>query len=211
MSDQSLGQAYRDSAQPRGACPPAESLAALAHGHSEGEGRRSVLTHVARCQDCAEALRLAMAVTGELDATSSEAPLEADPQPSPRWRRLAAAASLLIVVGVASWFFRGDAPTPPAQDVTQFRGETPTAAELPWPQDGAKLETPPTRLEWPGSTSRLELFTVDGISLYRQEEATSPHELPATIVAGFEPGGAYIWVLESLDGERLTLRFTVDP
>jgi hypothetical protein len=99
--DPALRRAFQmlsDDATPGADCPPPDRLWEAAHGGLSAVERRDVVEHTSECAACAEAWRLAAALPPDEGRDAVE---EAVPRRS-YGSYLAAAASVLILIGVAS-------------------------------------------------------------------------------------------------------------
>jgi hypothetical protein len=100
----------------RAACPAPESLLALAERDGDEDARLATLDHVMSCASCRRELDLLRAALAASAQASSDVP-SVTPLSSARrarrsaWRPLAAAAGIVVVVGVGIIARRGSAPS----------------------------------------------------------------------------------------------------
>jgi anti-sigma factor ChrR (cupin superfamily) len=154
MNDDELRRAYQRSATiaSPGAHPEPERLAALVDGEMQEAERLTVLEHVLRCPTCKPELEL-------LRAASEGARAAERRVPPMQWMAIAAAALLLVGVGVL--VFRG---THAAVPVDVMRGGH-AAVSVIEPATGTTVAAP-VQLAWhamAGARSyRVELLTTRG-------------------------------------------------
>jgi len=149
--------------------PPLEDLAALREGRLPALRRAEVLSHIGACSECAE-------IYGHLPREQRAASLVR------HWQPLAAAASLLLVVGLVFFLARGQfapgaipkvpavqqaemsrpaAPLSPAAGDSAVPGKTATTAKepphaAPRPRIGRRAVEQPQRVQIPGRSRRSE-------------------------------------------------------
>ncbi len=212
FTDEELRAAYgqaRGTGRPttRGAaCPSPEALLAAARadaGVDETERLRT-LDHALRCPACRPELALLHAVSG-----AHGAPVELPNQRPPgrvvghigTWRRvvpLAAAASLVLAVGVATIARRGPTGESPAGETLRAGGgELPLVA----PGDGAAVATAtPVAFAWravPGAFRyTLEVTTTDGTVVLSTQTADTLLSAPLRAAAG-----EYRWSVRAEAGD----------
>lgn len=173
-------------------CPEAELLFDAASGSLDPGRRMQVIDHVARCAECAMAMRLAM----ELDARPGG---DAQPIPAvtrPRWMpSLALAASLLVAVGLGvSFLLPTELPQPQYRQATDPRAATSMV--------GDRLARGNFLLRWsaaePGSTYSLRVSSADLVTLLSRHDLTSNQALvPAELLAKLAPGDQILWQVET--------------
>ena len=184
-SKMSLIETYRSSRPAdRQSCPTPEALSDLA----AGQGTTADADHVAGCGACAEEVRLAFALSEELEMASRSQPTR------PRWAPwLVAAALFAALAGVLFQAISGvDVLSP---QVLRSGGEA--VEEGYEPANGEPLAEVPQRLVWPGGASgehyRVLLFDASATLLWTSDEVAAPSvELPADLRATLGPG-EYSW------------------
>lgn len=190
-------------------CPAAERLwDALHHRLSSGECR-SIIDHTARCPACAEAWRLAR----DISSTAATAQVEAErtglgPVHGVGWRRwvpLAAAAALVVVVGMMlrHGHVRDDHPP-------QYRTGDEIAIRSLLPQ-GIPLARSACQLRWSagpeGSRYTVEVANADLEVIVRSRGLESTEfTVPFDRLAGLPPGAELLWRVEAIlpDGRTIT-------
>ena len=169
------------------ACPSDDELAGLVVGDVDDARRALLADHVVSCRRCTESAAILFETHRETSGAGRAAPIARR-----LWFSLAAAAAALVVVGLL--VARPGARAPAAE-----RGASgPSAGVVP--PDGAALDEPPTRFEWPTTAEaesyRLELYRDSGELVWdggRQTDTRAP--LPAAARARLS-AGAYYWVVE---------------
>jgi hypothetical protein len=92
-----LRRAYRDLQEAAsGACPPPETLAALATGELAGEERQRLADHVVRCRSCTDNTQILM----QTDAEAGGARRAAGTRVARASGLLAAAVAFLVAGGI---------------------------------------------------------------------------------------------------------------
>ncbi len=182
-------RAYRD-LQGAGseACPPAETLAALAINELPPNERDRVADHSVACRRCAADLQVLMQTHAEAAGASRAAS-----RPSMRLFVMAAAVVLLGVAGVLL-----TRRPPPVQDAV--RGTLTTGMEVT-PGNGADLTEAPERFAWPAQQDaagyRVKLFDSSGEALWQSERVSRPDVgLPPLQRSLLKNGEAYFWTVE---------------
>ncbi len=146
--------------------------------------------------------------------TSQAAPV---PSRSRDWRRLAAAAMVILAVGLGYQLFRPAAPPLPAPP----SGGVVRGGEVEAVSPVGEVPGIPTELRWtprPGASSyRVRLSAVDDTVLWEGTVLAPPARLPAEVVRSLHRAVVYVWSVEALgpSGERLgasePVRFRARP
>jgi hypothetical protein len=202
---ESLGRAFAERAQSPAAleeCPKAELLFDAASGSLERDRRLAIIEHVARCAECAMAMRLAM----ELGARpgSDSLPEAAITSRHSRWLpRVALAASVIAAVGLTLLFL-------PRHDLDpQYRQPMDPSAVTSLV--GSHLARERLLLRWsagpPGSTYTLSVSSNELVALFsKRDVATTEYLVPADALAQVSPGEQIFWQVETRlpDGRRVS-------
>ncbi len=182
-------RAYRD-LQGAGseACPPAETLAALAVNELPPNERDRVADHSVACRRCAADLQVLM----QTDAEAAGANRAASRAPM----RLFVMAAAVVLLGVAGVLLTRRPPA--VQDVV--RGTLPAGIQVT-PGNGAELNGAPERFEWPAQQDadgyRVKLFDSSGEALWQSERVSRPNVgLPPLQRSLLKNGQAYYWTVE---------------
>jgi hypothetical protein len=191
-------------------CPEPERLWAAVRLKLPAEQRREIVQHVAVCAACAEDWRVTWKLSQEQHAADDRDPngvvirgpwtrfRNAFPQVAAAAPQLAAAALVVLAVGVAGWFFH-DAPE------STFRGETATPAQPAEgiTPDGATLSRDEFVLRWTATekaTYNLKVMTDDGEIL--EDESGLPKaefRVPPEVFEEVPSGSALLWQVEVAD------------
>jgi hypothetical protein len=130
---------------------------------------------------------------------------QATPSRSRDWRRLAAAAVVILAAGLGFQLFRpGPPPLPPPQAGGVVRG-----GEVEAVSPVGEVAGLPSELRWtprPGAISyRVRLSTVDDTVLWETTVPAPPARLPAEVARTLHRAVVYVWSVEALGpaGERL--------
>lgn len=191
-----LRKTYRElQAEGSDACPPGETLAALATGELAGAERDSAADHAVQCRRCSEDLQVLLATHAQAG--------EKVPAATGWWGRAAAlgvAAVLVIFVARAVLAPRSPHPTEPSAE----RGPASAIGSLVVPGDGAELAGAPERFAWPAQKDadgyRVKLFDSSGEALWQSERVSKPDVgLPPFQRSRLKSGQAYFWNVE-VDG-----------
>ena len=183
-------------------CPGAERIWDALHGGLPPEDRRTIIDHTARCPACAEAWRLAREIGGgaapaAVHATAGQAGV--GPVHGTGWRRwvpLAAAAALVVVVGLVLRQGPVRDEQPP-----QYRTGDEAALRSLLPE-----ETPLPRsaclLRWSdgpeGARYNVEVATADLEVIARARGLEQPEfTVPADRLADLPPGTKLLWRVEA--------------
>jgi hypothetical protein len=179
-------------------CPPAERVWDAVRGGVAGRECREIVEHTAACGACAEAWRLAVDLRREL---ASAAPGGAAERARRRWAPLAAAAGLLLALGLA-WRL-GLPVAKPA-----YREPPGTAVQSLIPEDRT-LRRERFLLRWSsdaaGARYNLLVSREDLEPVARARGLAEPRFLVPVAALADLPGGArLLWQVEVLlpDGER---------
>ncbi len=181
-------------------CPGAERIWDALHGGLPPEDRRTIIDHTARCSACAEAWRLAREIGGTVPAVQATiGHAGVGPVHGIGWRRwvpLAAAAALVVVVGLVlrPGPIRDDEPPQYRMgDEAGIRSLLPE--ETPLPRSAC-------RLRWSagpvGTRYDIEVATadLDVIARARGIEQTE-FTVPADRLADLPPASKLLWRVEA--------------
>jgi hypothetical protein len=191
-------------------CPDAAAARAILAGFASEEERLAFVDHMVECSDCATEQR----TSGEVARWSSEAAVqlgaeaaavekaeeanERVPSRSPSARAgvwIAAAAAVVAAAGIALVLARRPASGPG----TSFeRGTASVVMPAVSPAEGARLVSPPSRLEWealPGATSyEVTIYDAESSPIWKSERVTAAGvDLPAGVAAKLPAGHSYLW------------------
>jgi hypothetical protein len=168
------------------ACPPAEQLFEAASGGLDRQQRLKIVDHVSRCGECAVAWRLAM----ELGAR----PVSPGASGRARIPKFALAASVILAVGLTTYFVRQGHEEPP-----QYRD---AAHRLtPVSRTGDRLSRNSAVLRWSpgpeGSTYAVSLTTADLVPVLEKQDITSVElVVPAAMLEKIPSGEQLLWQVE---------------
>lgn len=213
-------------------CPPLERLAELVHGEVAAAERAALEAHAATCPACAAELELARAFDPAAADAGEAAAIEgvvavlagrdtagrvlefrgprerrAGAAASPTWMRWAAAALMVLGLGVALQTVRRALPpelTGPVDGDVVRGGELSVIAPV------GEVAAVPGELVFDSATGaaryRVELVDVAGATLWSAEVAASPARLDAAARALLRPHATYAWRVVALaaDGAELT-------
>lgn len=180
------------------------TVAAWVDGQLAGEERAQVEIHLAVCAECRREV-------AEVEDLLARAPSGRRRLPTPL--QLAAAAAVLLAIGLPVSRGWQDRQVPPAADRTQAAAITRLNAIAPmgeFPSGTAPV------FQWnaadPGSRFRVTLVDEQGATLWAAETGDTVATLPAEVL--LVPGQTYFWYVDALgsDGRTLTSgahRFTV--
>ena len=225
-------------------CPPPEAFLADEQAALSPTEQRALADHLTSCPACAAERELAQAfdagsagLAGEdvdwvlsrlRGAPADERQGEAGSRPPARlvsfpvrrplarWRALAAAAALLLAVGLVRWLYPPlpPLPAPPAGGV--LRG-----GEVSGLVPAGEVDAPPWELQWQpvagAARYRVCLVIVDETPIWEAEVAAPPARLPAAVTSRLQRAVSYPWSVEALgpDGRLLArstpARFRVRP
>lgn len=187
-------------------CPEPEVLWAALQGEQGGlsaEERRAIVRHTAECSACAEDWR----VTWGLIEAQKKADRNDEPCPvtngHPSWfgenlYKVAAAALVVLAVGVGGWFFH---PAPESKTRGE-RNQDPQTQENPT-LDGASLPRHNFLLTWPaitGATYKVRVMNEDGDFLLTTPDLNEPeYWVPPEALEQIPSGGAVLWQVEESD------------
>jgi hypothetical protein len=186
-----------------GSHPPPEELWAAVRGERPVSVRRALIAHTAACAACAEAWRLAAAVSpGDVAAAAQAA--------RPAWAAfrgyaaVAAAAALVVALGAGLWL-RGPAERAPDPG---FRGASETAVRSLLAESEA-LPREDFRLRWSAAPagSRYDVrVTTESLEVVADVQRLSdPYfVVPAAALSSVPAGGSLLWRVEVTlpDGAR---------
>ena len=233
--DDWLRAAYSDSADPAAGCPPPEAWLEEELAARTPEERRRLEAHAAHCPACAAERDLARDfdagdeaagvrpedvafVVSRLEAASPvrtrdarvvafPGPRQTAPVPSRSrdWRRLAAAAVVILAAGLGFQLFHpGPPPLPTPQTGGVVRG-----GEVEAISPMGEVAEVPAELRWTprpeASSYRVRLSAVDDTVLWETTVPAPPARLPAEVVQTLHRAVVYVWSVEALGpaGERL--------
>lgn len=138
-------------------------------------------------------------------APRQAAPSQATPSRMGDWRRLAAAAVVILAAGLGFQLFRPSAPPLPALPT----GGVVRGGEVEAVSPVGEVAGLPAELRWtprPGASSyRVRLSTVDDTVLWETTVPSPPARLPAEVARTLQRAVVYVWSVEALGpaGERL--------
>jgi hypothetical protein len=196
-------QARRSRTTEGGIHPPAEELWAAVRGERSASVRHTLIAHTAACAACAEAWRMAAAVSpGDVAAAAHAA--------RPAWTAfrgyaaLAAAAALVVALGAGLWL-RGPAERAPEPG---FRGAPETAVRSLLAESEA-LPREDFRLRWSAAPagSRYDVrVTTESLEVVADVQRLSEpyYVIPAAALSSVPAGGRLLWRVEVTlpDGSR---------
>jgi hypothetical protein len=182
--DDDLRSAYGALPRDPGPCPSPEQLTALAIGEMLEPERSRLADHVVACARCAADWRI-------LSETNCD--LAPQPRRGIRWFALAAAAAVLVVVGLL--VIRPSAPRPEA-----VRGKGAASESAVVPKAGSRLDAPPREFAWTppagASSHRLRLFDASGRRVWESEPLVEPKATLPEAVGAALPDGPYFWTVD---------------
>jgi hypothetical protein len=212
-------------------CPPLERLAELVHGEVPAAERARIEAHAAACPVCAAELELARAFepaaadAGEAAAIEGVVATLSGPAipgrvlefrgrrerrpgsaTSPAWLRWAAAALVVVGLGVALQTARQALPPEIAGPVD---GDVVRGGELAVIAPVGEVAAVPGELAFESAAGaaryRVELVDVAGATLWSAEAAASPVRLDESARALLRPHATYAWRVVALaaDGAEL--------
>lgn len=194
-------------------CPETEELWASAAGELDADADEAIILHLARCTECSSIWRLAreMLLTDHV-SESSVVPI-GDRRPPRTWRRVliaAAAAAILVGVGLSTGLLVRNKPSPPV-----FREQHGDQTLVAAPETRL-LPRAACRLHWTGGPegSRYDLTVSDGnfeilatVKGLTQPSYTLPQqEIPETAVELFWRVTARLPDGRTLSSETFTTR-----
>lgn len=203
-------------------CPDSERLSALLlAGEITAEEREALAEHVVGCIRCSQAYALLAELhedaRGQLSAEERRRIDPRAPAGAPSWRIAAAAAVLVLGIGVGYLAWRGWSPGRPGIVAERGAAEADLQVE---PADGATLAVSPERLTWPsqeGAESyKVVLFDFESSQIW---ESPPVHEtsviLPDAVRTRLERGRRHYWRVFGLVGverrESPLYGFTLAP
>lgn len=212
-------------------CPPLERLAELVHGEVAAAERAALEAHAAACPACAAELELARAFDPAAADAGEAAEIEgvvatlvgrrtpgrvlefrgrrerrAGSATSPAWLRWAAAALVVLGLGVALQTVRRALPPEIAGPVD---GDVVRGGELSAIAPVGELAEAPGELVFESAAGaaryRVELLDVAGATLWSTEAPASPARLDEAARALLRPRATYAWRVVALaaDGAEL--------
>lgn len=206
-----LKRAQRQAAEtavPMGPCPPPEQLFDLREGVLPVAVSAAVAEHIAACESCAEALRLAVA----MQPAAELAPEVVRQERTARGGGWLFAGAALIAAGFATLLLgRPERPAPPSsvENRDVYRGPEGVAFRRESPRDAPRVAF---GLSWsagpPGTVYEVQVHDDELTLVYEAFELGEPHVVvPRAALAGYRDGAPMLWsVVASLpDGTRLAL------
>lgn len=214
-----LRRAYRRGGD--GACPDLELLLGVATGTAVSP-RPKMEDHAATCPACRAEIRLALELladrpgtareeaaverivarlTGDDDVVPASPPAPVRPPAAQLWR-WAAAAVVVLAVGVAAQWLHTRAPELPApRPESALRG-----AYLEALAPVGDLTAPPAEFRFEASAGaaggyRISLQRAGGQEVWYQAVDGSPAAVSPRLAARLEPAVVFHWWVEALDGE----------
>jgi hypothetical protein len=196
--DQDLRDAFRErrtgAARP-GACPSPERIEAAVDGRCESDELNEILDHTAACPACAAAWRLARSLQGQdrkVVRTSRFRKFT-----SPRWTALAAAAVLVLAVGVAvvpDLIRQQRGPVFRSNETTAVRSSM---------EDGTALPRDRFVLRWAAELDdavySVQVLDRDLNVLVSADHLTeTEYEVPEVALESLGPGDVVLWRVEAL-------------
>ena len=189
-------------------CPEPERLWGAVRLELPAEERRRIVQHVAVCTACAEDWRVTWKLSQEQQRSEDPTNGQVIPGPWTRFRealpgvapQVAAAALVVLAVGVGGWFFQ------PAPE-TSFRGHSEQAA---WraegvTPDGAVLPRDEFVLRWPateGAEYELLVMTEDGEVLETESGLRKAEfRVPAEKLGEISSGNTLLWQVTVIGAE----------
>lgn len=187
-------------------CPDETALKRILLRESTATERLAFADHLIECSDCSGEYRAAAALAGWSSEAANllmgaDAGTPAPVLPSPRARALpwiaAAAAALLLGSGIVILVSRRTA-SDPFGSAERSGNPAADAAGAVMPPDGARLPSPPLRLEWApmeGATSyEVTIYDSESTPIWKSGRVTGTNaDLPATDAARLAPGRSYLW------------------
>ncbi len=186
-------------------CPVPDSIWEALRGGMSARSTVAIVEHTSRCHACAEAWRLGHELAGQRRAETSEV-ARATAFRAPAfgvWASLAAAALLLIAVGI------GVVIPPPGQhpDVTRASPEgtirSLVEATAPLPRDACVLKW---SAEAAGTRYTLRVGTQDLTPIASVQRLEQPeYQVPESSLETLPPGATIVWRVEATlpDGRRI--------
>jgi hypothetical protein len=175
-------------------CPETGLLFDAASGDLEPERRLQIVDHVARCAECAMAMRLAMELEARPAGEGAQQAISARARPG--WMpSFALAASLMVTVGLTMFFFL---PTHTPQPQYRQSADPLAASSLV----GDRLARDRCLLRWsagaPGSTYTLRVSTRElSPLLYKHDLAAAEFLVPSGLLAEVASGQQILWQVET--------------
>ena len=185
-------QAIKQGSQPprdRRDCPDADTLALLVAQPEAAPDE--VLAHVERCSACARELK-SLAQLPELEAMIDQMA----PRRSPlrRWMSLAAAACLVLAVGLAGYLVIEQPNQPVVRNIPVMPDIT--------PEEGAVLDQAPQAMTWTAREDqryRVTLHDAQAVRVWVSDPIEGGHAtLPEEVRESLLPG-RYYWQLHVID------------
>lgn len=198
-----LRAAYAD---PAAGCPPPESFLEAERAALPEDERRRLTEHAGSCPACAAERELARLFDAEPQGrvvAFPSRPVAARTSRRPSWQ-WAAAASMLLLIGLTFFLARPVAPPLPAPQEGEVRG---SRIELVAPL--GDMAAVPAELRWEpvagAAAYRIRLLAVDDTALTEIRTNRPQAPLSAEVVARLQPAVTYRWTVEALaeDGRRL--------
>lgn len=170
--------------------PTPEQLAALVGQDLSERERAPLVAHLGECRECAQAVKLALALEDDASALADEwtaEPTRVGFAPG-RWLPGLALAATVAFALVAVW-----PSLEPTSDEPAIRG---AAADVV-PQPGAVLSDAPSRFVWPSSSSGHVVITDDvGSVLFRSGPMVPPWRPSSEVADRLDGAGTYYWRIE---------------
>ncbi|MEM7053187.1 MAG: hypothetical protein AAF446_01435 [Pseudomonadota bacterium] len=212
QQDHDLFEAWREPDEPTTSEEPRPSDAEIFDAvmlNTSLERRREIILHLARCSDSAESWRLAMELKppAEVVDLSSRHARKA-------WRNLpawglAAAAVLVMVIGVFWIMPTPDPGFPEIGDGNTFRGDSEHAIEL-ITADGLRLPAEDFELRW-NSIDQIEEYrvlitTTDLEAVFSAATQTTSLRVPSAALSSIESTEPLYWYVTALRRDGSILR-----
>lgn len=186
-------------------CPPVEGIFAAASGELDAAAARYVVDHTATCGACAEAWRLAVALTHDDNQRAVAAPPVRHTWFASHRPILAAAAAALVIttIGLVQYLRTADTRVPEYRNVTQ-------SAISPLPET-AELSRDACRLRWSpagtGARYTVRVATESLVPIVRVADVDGPEYIvPAAALSEVPAGGRIVWQVDATlpDGRTIS-------
>lgn len=180
--------------------PSAEDLARLLESDTSEAMRTRLLGHIAQCDECAEAVRVSVALESDAQAFADDLakPESSESVPSkmaaPWVRQWAMAASLVMAVAAGFFVFQTSDPDP-----VVLRGATADVS----PKPGTTISSMPAAFRWSNPTpGQFVLLDARARPLFEATAENGQIAVDGELAHVLSSGGQFLWRVD-IDGRTL--------
>jgi hypothetical protein len=187
---------------PTDQCPGSEKIWEALSGSLEESQLHAIVKHLSTCPHCAELWRLAHAMGAMPDEGAQV--IRLGQRSSPRFRYLALAAGVVILIGLGMtfWWWHLDRTTGPARTAPAYRTDSAPAFKSLVPED-QPISRRSCRLSWTpgpqGTRYNVRVTTTDLIQIDLAEGLSYPeYWVPVGVLEELSPGTRLMWQVQAI-------------